>query len=63
MAFGFGVLRLAPNDFWAMAPCELAAAWEGVYGAPVEGAGAPDLQSLMRAFPDQNTHGLNYGER
>lgn len=62
MAFGLGVLRLSPKDFWAMSPSELAAAWEGVHGAPVEGGGAPDLQSLMRAYPDHGGQGLNHGE-
>lgn len=62
MAFGLGVLRLSSSDFWAMSPCELAAAWEGVYGAPHEGAGPPDLQSLMRAFPDHAKQGVNHGE-
>ncbi|MBG0810588.1 phage tail assembly chaperone [Methylosinus sp. H3A] len=52
MAFGLGVLRLSPRDFWAMTPRELACAAEGVYG---RAAGAPSrdtLAALMRAFPD-----------
>lgn len=53
MAFGLGVLRLSPRDFWAMTPRELARAAEGVYGRR---AGAPTraaLETLMRAFPDR----------
>jgi uncharacterized phage protein (TIGR02216 family) len=54
MAFGLGVLRLSPNDFWSMSPRELAAAYEGVYGAPPERADGLDLQALMLAFPDKD---------
>jgi uncharacterized phage protein (TIGR02216 family) len=54
MAFGLGVLRLSPNDFWSMSPRELAAAYEGVYGAPPERADGFDLQALMLAFPDKD---------
>ena len=32
MAFGLGVLRLAPDQFWRMTPRELAAALEGASG-------------------------------
>ncbi|MCC3244687.1 phage tail assembly chaperone [Methylocystis sp. WRRC1] len=52
MAFGLGVLRLAPRDFWSMTPRELHRAMEGVYG---RGGGAPSratLDELMREFPD-----------
>lgn len=52
MAFGLGVLRLCPQDFWAMTPRELAAASRGLYG---RGGGAADraaLEALMAAFPD-----------
>jgi uncharacterized phage protein (TIGR02216 family) len=61
MAFGLGVLRLSPKDFWSISPCELAAAWEGVYGAALESSGAPDLQGLMRAFPDHGNQGVSNG--
>lgn len=53
MAFGLGTLRLAPREFWAMTPRELAAAHAGVTG---RGAGAPldrgALEKLMANHPD-----------
>ncbi|WP_244594600.1 phage tail assembly chaperone [Methylosinus sporium] len=52
MAFGLGVLRLAPRDFWAMTPRELACAAEGVYGRAVGAPSRDALMALMRAFPD-----------
>jgi uncharacterized phage protein (TIGR02216 family) len=59
MAFGFGVLRLGPREFWAMTPRELGAAYEGLTG---QRTGRPlpreRLDQLMRAYPDQETrHG------
>ena len=55
MAFGLGVLRLRPRDFWTMTTRELAAAIEGVTGrarpaAPMTRAA---LAALMQAFPDR----------
>ncbi len=52
MAFGFGTLRLASRDFWAMTPRELAAAIEGVSGrraAPMDRAA---FEALAARFPD-----------
>lgn len=53
MAFGLGVLKLSPRQFWAMTPRELAAAHAGVTG---RGAGAPldrgALERLMALHPD-----------
>ena len=53
MAFGLGVLKLSPREFWAMTPRELAAAHEGVTG---RGAGQPldrdALEALMANHPD-----------
>jgi uncharacterized phage protein (TIGR02216 family) len=52
MAFGLGVLRLSPRDFWRMTPRELFVAAEAVYGRR---AGAPSratLDALMQLFPD-----------
>lgn len=53
MAFGLGVLRLAPAAFWAATPRELVAAGRALNGsgqgeAPSRGA----LDALMRRFPD-----------
>jgi uncharacterized phage protein (TIGR02216 family) len=53
MAFGFGVLRLSPRDFWTMTPRELMAAFEGTYGAASEGLTRADFDQLSAAFPDQ----------
>ncbi|WP_275938808.1 rcc01693 family protein [Methylocystis parvus] len=52
MAFGLGVLRLAPADFWTMTPRELQAAAEGVYGRLVGPPTRAALDALMRAHPD-----------
>lgn len=51
MAFGLGVLRLPPEQFWRMTPRELAAALEGANGR------APALtratfNDLMTRYPD-----------
>lgn len=53
MRFGLGVLRLAPQDFWAMTPRELAAAHRGLTGGSALAApGRAELIELMAAFPD-----------
>lgn len=53
IGFGLGVLRLAPDAFWAMTPRELAAAMRGAGGRV---AATPlarcELDRLMQAFPD-----------
>jgi uncharacterized phage protein (TIGR02216 family) len=52
MGFGFGVLRLAPDQFWRMTPRELAAAMRALtppHAAPLA-RGTFDV--LMRRFPD-----------
>ncbi len=51
IGFGLGVLRLSPQDFWAMTPRELALAIRAVTGAaaPLQRA---DLSDLMKRFPD-----------
>ena len=54
MAFGLGVLRLPPAQFWAMTPRELDAALRGRLG-PSAGSAVPTrsgLAALMRRFPD-----------
>jgi uncharacterized phage protein (TIGR02216 family) len=50
MALGLGLLRLAPRDFWAMTPRELAA----VTGAGQRGTGPTrdELTALAARFPD-----------
>jgi len=53
MAFGFGVLRHTPRDFWSLTPRELAAAAEGVFGESSRAPNRDDLRALMRAFPDE----------
>jgi len=58
MAFGLGVLRLAPSDFWSMTPRELHAAAEGVYGRASGPPTRSALEALMRSFPD---HGDRHG--
>jgi uncharacterized phage protein (TIGR02216 family) len=53
MAFGLGVLRLAPKDFWAMTPRELFHATEGVYGRATRPPSRAALDALMRGYPDR----------
>ena len=55
MAFGFGVLRLSPGDFWSLTPRELAAALEGRFGKPAQAPARETLRALMTAFPDEAT--------
>ena len=52
MQFGFGVLRLSPDAFWAMTPRELAHAVIAVRGhaMPLDRGG---LDDLMKEFPDR----------
>lgn len=52
MAFGLGVLRLAPGTFWAMTPRELAAAHNRVAGRKGAALGRYDLEALMALHPD-----------
>ncbi|MBU1212958.1 MAG: phage tail assembly chaperone [Alphaproteobacteria bacterium] len=56
MAAGLGLLGLPPAVFWAMTPCELAAAIRGRLG--VDPSPSPlrrgDLENLMQRFPDPN---------
>lgn len=53
MAFGFGRLHLAPQQFWAMTPRELRAALRP-YRIPNNSARLTTdrLNALMRAYPD-----------
>jgi uncharacterized phage protein (TIGR02216 family) len=52
MAFGLGRLRLAPRDFWAMTPRELAAAAEGTGGPRLTPPERTTLDALMQRYPD-----------
>ena len=52
IGFGLGVLRLSPQQFWAMTPRELAYAIEaasGRGGAPLPRAA---FNELMKRYPD-----------
>ena len=51
MRFGLGRLRLAPRDFWAMTPRELAAAMPPATGADHPARAWLDAQSAR--FPDR----------
>jgi uncharacterized phage protein (TIGR02216 family) len=53
MAFGLGRLHLAPRDFWAMTPRELAAAAEGMGGPRLAPPARAALEALMQRYPDQ----------
>lgn len=53
MAFGLGVLRHAPRDFWAMTPREFQHALDGVYGLRGNAPTQDWLADIMRAFPDE----------
>ncbi len=58
MAFGLGVLRLSPGDFWGMSLPELLAARQGASGKNLRMAVPPDrraLDALMARFPDSPT--------
>ena len=52
MQFGFGVLKLSPQTFWAMTPRELAQAVIAVRGdaMPMDRRA---LDALMQQFPDE----------
>lgn len=56
MAFGLGVLKLPPAEFWAMTPRELDAALAGHYGRQRSSSAGPSraaLEDLMSDYPDQ----------
>lgn len=56
MAFGLGVLKLPPRQFWAMTPRELARAMEGAGGRRAVAPDRPALEELMAAYPDTEQH-------
>lgn len=53
MAFGLGVLRLSPPEFWSMTPRELHYAAEAVYGRRAGPPRRAELDALMQLFPDE----------
>ena len=53
LAFGFGVLRLSSDAFWAMTPRELQAAFEGVFGRRTAAPRLADFVEMMSAYPDE----------
>lgn len=58
MGFGFGVLRLSPDAFWAMTPRELASAIRFARGDVIAPLARDELDALMTRFPDRETpHG------
>jgi uncharacterized phage protein (TIGR02216 family) len=52
IAFGLGVLRLAPDAFWRMTPRELAHAMRAHLPPPVPSLPRSALARLMQRFPD-----------
>ena len=57
MRFGFAVLRLAPADFWAMTPREIAGAMGSFAAGDSSAPSRGGLAELMRRFPDGETNG------
>lgn len=57
MQFGFGMLRLSPQHFWAMTPRELAHAIRALRGDVTEPLPRDALQELMMRFPDEVADG------
>ena len=54
MAAGYGLLRLAPDQFWAMTPRELDAALAAITGHLSNSQiGRGELAALMQQFPDK----------
>lgn len=53
IGFGLGVLKLAPQAFWAMTPRELAHAIRAVRGPSCEPMNRAALDELMSRFPDR----------
>ncbi|WP_020179063.1 phage tail assembly chaperone [Methylopila sp. M107] len=46
------MLRLAPKDFWAATPAEIAAAARGMAGPPAKPLTRGELAALIARFPD-----------
>jgi uncharacterized phage protein (TIGR02216 family) len=59
IGFGFGVLRLSPQQFWSMTPRELGYAVEAATGrSPPLDRGT--LAQLMATYPDDVSAGQNH---
>ncbi|MBO6554602.1 MAG: phage tail assembly chaperone [Roseitalea sp.] len=58
IVFGLGIMRLAPQAFWAMTPRELAAAMSVAHGAGTLAPSRRTLEDLLSAFPDSGTSEL-----
>ena len=52
MAMGFGLLRLSPENFWAMTPIEFERAARVLLPGRVTAPDRAELATLMRMFPD-----------
>ncbi len=57
MQIAFGILRLSPQEFWQMTPCEWMAAlqgWRILHGFPEysDAINRDELAALMHQFPD-----------
>ena len=52
MRVGLGVLRLSPDDFWAMTPREFAAAASGLSTLRLQPPTRPQIENMMKSFPD-----------
>ena len=52
MALGLGLLRLSPENFWAMTPIEFERAARVLLPGRVTAPDRAELATLMRMFPD-----------
>lgn len=57
MAFGFGQMRLSPDQFWSMTPAELAMVMRARGLAAPRPMSQAELAALAARFPDEeNNH-------
>jgi len=63
MGFGFAVLRLAPDSFWAMTPRELAAAMEVASGPGAMPLDSATFADLRARFPDAPAAWIGFSSR
>jgi len=62
LEIAYGVLRLTPETFWSMTPCEWMSGlkgWKESHGSPVSASAITrqEMLQLMARFPDQ---GMGY---